>query len=40
MVLFPLSAGRHTLWIYYREVGTKLDRLMLTDDLELIPEEG
>ena len=37
MVLFELDSGPHTLWIYYREVGTKLDRLLITDDLEFVP---
>lgn len=36
-VLFTLSAGTHTLRIAQREDGTKLDKLLITDDLGFIP---
>lgn len=35
---FPLTAGEHTLRIRYREPQTKLDRLLLTDTLDLAPD--
>jgi uncharacterized protein affecting Mg2+/Co2+ transport/uncharacterized protein (DUF2141 family) len=36
---FNLAAGRHILTIYQREDGTKLDRIVITCDLSLIPME-
>ncbi len=35
--LFTLNAGTHTLRIAQREDGTKLDKLLITDDLGFIP---
>ena len=35
--VFYLEAGSHTLTIKQRESGTKLDRLLITNDLTLIP---
>jgi hypothetical protein len=32
-----LSAGTHTLRVRYRETGTKLDKLIVTTDLALVP---
>jgi hypothetical protein len=37
-VYFTLAAGTHTLEIAYREDGTLLDRLLITDNLGLNPE--
>ncbi|MCB9747816.1 MAG: fibronectin type III domain-containing protein [Candidatus Omnitrophica bacterium] len=36
-VVFNLSAGTHTLKVYVRETGTKLDRILLTNDLTFTP---
>jgi hypothetical protein len=36
-VTFDLSAGEHTLTVTWREDGTKLDRLFVTDDLDAEP---
>jgi hypothetical protein len=35
--VFNLAAGTHTLTIYQREDGSKLDRIFITRDLSLIP---
>jgi hypothetical protein len=37
--VFFLEAGNHTLKIKQRESGAKLDRLLMTNDLESIPQE-
>ena len=37
-VLFSLEAGQHTLTIKQREDGTKIDKILITKDLEYIPE--
>jgi hypothetical protein len=37
LVTFPLSAGAHTLTIAYREDGTRLDRILITDDAAFVP---
>ncbi|MEN9580828.1 MAG: hypothetical protein RJA70_3837 [Pseudomonadota bacterium] len=34
---FALTAGAHTIKVAYREDGTKLDRLMITNDLAFVP---
>ena len=34
---YPLTAGEHTLRLKQREDGTKLDKLLLTNDLTYIP---
>ena len=34
-----LKAGAHTLTVYQREDGTKIDRIMITKDLEYLPQE-
>ncbi len=36
-VIFTLSAGEHVLMIKHREDGTKLDRLLITNDLAYLP---
>jgi len=36
--IYNLSAGTHTLTVKQRETGTKLDRILITDDLEYVPE--
>ncbi len=36
-VIFTLSAGEHVLTIKHRECGTKLDRLLITNELTFIP---
>jgi hypothetical protein len=36
-VVFTLEAGTHTLIINQREDGTKLDKLLITNDLEYVP---
>jgi arylsulfatase A-like enzyme len=36
-VIFPLTAGEHTIKIKLRENGTKLDKLLLTNDTNLVP---
>ncbi|MCP4745024.1 MAG: hypothetical protein GY874_02630 [Desulfobacteraceae bacterium] len=35
---FYLTAGTHTLTVYQREDGSKLDRILITNDMEYIPE--
>jgi PKD repeat protein len=35
--IFTLSAGEHVLTIKHRECGTKLDRLLITNDLAFVP---
>jgi lysophospholipase L1-like esterase len=37
-VVYPLSAGQHTLKIKQREDGTKLDRILITDDMAYVPQ--
>jgi PKD repeat protein len=37
-VIFALSAGEHVLMIKHREDGTKLDRLLITNDLAYLPQ--
>jgi hypothetical protein len=37
VVQFNLTAGTHTLELAYREDGTKLDRVLITNDLALVP---
>ena len=37
--VFFLGAGNHTLIIRQRESGTKLDKLMITNNLNLIPHD-
>lgn len=36
-MLWPLSAGNHTLELVYREDGAKLDKLLVTNDLNYVP---
>jgi hypothetical protein len=36
-IRFPLSPGDHTLSICYREQGTGLDKLVITNDTSLVP---
>jgi len=36
-VTYPLSAGTHTLTFAYREDGTRLDRVLITNDLAFTP---
>jgi hypothetical protein len=36
-VMFPLSAGTHTIKVKQREDGTKLDKILFTNDLSYIP---
>jgi len=38
-LVFNLSAGAHTLKISGREDGTKLDRLLITNDMAFVPSE-
>lgn len=35
--LWPLTAGSHTFELAYREDGAKLDKLLITDDLNFVP---
>ena len=37
-VVYWLSAGQHTLLIKQREAGTKLDRILITNDLVYVPQ--
>jgi hypothetical protein len=37
VVVFPLTAGAHTLDIAYREVGAWLDKIVITNDPDLMP---
>jgi hypothetical protein len=37
-VMYELSAGQHTLVIKQREEGTKLDRILITNDLAYVPQ--
>jgi hypothetical protein len=37
LVTFALPAGTHTLQFAYREGGTRLDKVLLTSDPNLIP---
>ncbi|MEA1905720.1 MAG: LamG-like jellyroll fold domain-containing protein, partial [Euryarchaeota archaeon] len=37
-VIYTLSAGEHVLMIKHREDGTKLDRLLITNDLSFVPQ--
>jgi len=36
--VFYLDAGSHTLTLKQRESGTKLDKLIITNDLTLVPQ--
>ena len=38
-VAYFLTAGEHTLTIHQKEYGTKLDRILITNDLEYVPNE-
>jgi hypothetical protein len=37
---FSLSAGSHTLTFRGREIGTKVDRVIVTNDLSFVPTEA
>jgi hypothetical protein len=37
-VVYSLTAGQHTLIVKQREGGTKLDRLLITNDLQYVPQ--
>ena len=37
-VIFYLEAGQHTLMLKQREDGSKIDQILITGDLEFIPE--
>jgi cysteine-rich repeat protein len=37
LVRYPLMPGSHTLTIAYREDGAKLDQILITNDLALVP---
>jgi poly(beta-D-mannuronate) lyase len=37
LVTYNLAAGSHTLQFAYREDGTRLDRLLVTNDLQFVP---
>jgi len=37
LVTFSLAAGTHTLSIAYREDGTRLDRVLVTNDPAFVP---
>jgi hypothetical protein len=37
VVLADLAGGAHTLSVAYREDGTRLDRVLITNDLTLVP---
>jgi polygalacturonase len=39
VVLFNLAAGAHTVQFAYREDGTKLDKVLITNDLSLVPSD-
>jgi hypothetical protein len=34
---FDVTAGEHTLSIAYRELGTDIDKILITDDAALVP---
>lgn len=36
-VTWSLDPGDHTLIIYYRETGARLDKVVITDDADLVP---
>ena len=36
-VTYYLEAGQHTLKVKQREDGTKLDRILITDDMQFVP---
>ena len=38
-VIFSLSAGEHVVIVKHREAGTKLDRLLITNDLTYVPHD-
>jgi polygalacturonase len=38
-VVFSLGAGAHTVTFAYREDGTRLDRILVTNDLALVPSD-
>ena len=37
VVTVPLTAARHTLTVAYREDGTQLDKLLITNDADFVP---
>jgi hypothetical protein len=37
-MIYQFAAGRHQIAIHHREVGARLDRLLITNDLYFIPE--
>ena len=37
-VVYSLGAGQHTLIIKQREDGTKIDRILITNDMQYIPQ--
>jgi hypothetical protein len=37
-VIFYLEAGQHTLMLKHREDGSKIDQILITGDLEFVPE--
>jgi len=39
-VIFNLSKGKHTIKVKVREDGTKLDKMLLTNDLTFVPSEN
>jgi len=38
-VVYGLAAGQHTLVVKQREDGTKIDRILITNDMSYVPEE-
>jgi hypothetical protein len=38
--VFLLEAGEHTLAIKPREAGSKIDRLLVTNDMDFVPQDG
>jgi hypothetical protein len=37
MPVFSLTSGEHTLTVKHRWSGTRLDRLLITNDLDFVP---
>jgi hypothetical protein len=37
--VFPLDPGPHTLTIRRRESGARLDKLVITNNLDLVPQD-
>ena len=37
-VVYSLTAGPHTFTVKQRENGTKLDRILITDDMAYVPQ--